>query len=281
MTESKGNATQDNLSMASSEEILFFRLSSAIEAIVFYVVIFNICPVLYRERKRSTFYERFSILFLLILLIVLIRFYDFLEDSLFRSMTKEQKLRFVIYIISTVDAMYEHSLVALDVEILLELSLVLYQELKLWILFIGLAGGLPITFLFLYIIVWETSKTFSSVFTLAICEGVIPALGVLILCPLIYITACRKKAVLSEDCLTRVKAITLINFVSFLGICLNLLLFLVNASIVMGDLVDALIKLVVCVSYLMAQPNHWAARLLLPSLNQETVEESVLSQEVM
>ena len=55
------------------------------------------------------------------------------------------------------EAMYDYSLLALNVEILLELSLVIYQELKLWMIYLGLAGGIPITFLFLYIIVWESS----------------------------------------------------------------------------------------------------------------------------
>ena len=123
---------------------------------------------------RSSFYERFSIVFLLMLLIITIRFYDFLEASLFRSMTRQQKLRFLLYILSTVgqlykqsglqrrlnvflEAMFDFSLVALNLEILLELSLVIYQEVKLWIIYVCLAGGLPITFLFLYIIVWESS----------------------------------------------------------------------------------------------------------------------------
>ena len=53
--------------------------------------------------------------------------------------------------------MFDFSLVALNLEILLELSLVIYQEVKLWIIYVCLAGGLPITFLFLYIIVWESS----------------------------------------------------------------------------------------------------------------------------
>ena len=107
--------------MVSSFDILFFRLSSAVEAIVFVVTIFNVLPIIYRARNRlynyikchhwpeklaifprSSFYERFSIVFLLMLLIITIRFYDFLEASLFRSMTRQQKLRFLLYILSTV-----------------------------------------------------------------------------------------------------------------------------------------------------------------------------------
>ena len=124
---------------------------------------------------RSSFYERLSIMFLLMLITIAIRFYDFLEASIFRSMTQQQKLRFLLYILSTVgefyssqqpvwssedgflEAMFDYSLLALNVEILLELSLVIYQEVRLWTIYTGLAGGIPVTFLFLYIIVWETS----------------------------------------------------------------------------------------------------------------------------
>ena len=41
-----------SMSMASSEDILFFRLSSAIEAIVFVSTIFNVLPIIYRARNR-------------------------------------------------------------------------------------------------------------------------------------------------------------------------------------------------------------------------------------
>ena len=118
-------------------------------------------------------------MFLLMLITIAIRFYDFLEASIFRSMTQQQKLRFLLYILSTVgefysstlsnqsglqrtsngflEAMFDYSLLALNVEILLELSLVIYHEVRLWTIYTGLAGGIPVTFLFLYIIVWETS----------------------------------------------------------------------------------------------------------------------------
>ena len=47
---------------------------------------------------------------------------------------------------------------------------------------------------------------------------------------------------MSEDCLTRVKAVILMSLISFLGMCLNLLLFSINASVVLDDLVDGLVK---------------------------------------
>ena len=88
---------------------------------------------------------------------------------------------------------------------------------------------------------------------------------------------------MSEDCLTRVKALVLINITSLLGMCLHLLLFCLSASVILDDLVDALLKVVsgsqsvltsllqlsVCVSFLVVQPGHWTASLLLSSLNME------------
>ena len=47
---------------------------------------------------------------------------------------------------------------------------------------------------------------------------------------------------LTEDCLIRVKAMILINAFAFFGMSLNLLLFSINASVVLDDLVDAVIK---------------------------------------
>ena len=44
--------------------------------------------------------------------------------------------------------------------------------------------------------------------------------------------------------MTRVKAIILISLISLLGMCLNLLLFSINASVVLDDLVDSLVKVV-------------------------------------
>ena len=46
----------------SSEEAMFFRLSSAAEAIVFFIIIFNVFPSLYSRRNRSAqFFFVFSL----------------------------------------------------------------------------------------------------------------------------------------------------------------------------------------------------------------------------
>ena len=40
----------------TSEEAMFFRLSSAAEAIVFYIIVFNVFPSIYSRRNRSRIY---------------------------------------------------------------------------------------------------------------------------------------------------------------------------------------------------------------------------------
>ena len=60
MTDSSENVknitTEDDpttsMSLNSTEDVLFFRLSSAIEAIVFMLAIFNVLPIIYRARNR-------------------------------------------------------------------------------------------------------------------------------------------------------------------------------------------------------------------------------------
>ena len=47
---------------------------------------------------------------------------------------------------------------------------------------------------------------------------------------------------LSEDFLLRIKTILLINTVAIIGMLLNLLLYSINAEVVMDDLIDAIVK---------------------------------------
>ena len=47
---------------------------------------------------------------------------------------------------------------------------------------------------------------------------------------------------LSEDFLVRVKVVLLINSVAIVGMVLNLLLYSLNAEVVMDDLIDAIVK---------------------------------------
>jgi len=192
-------------------------------------------------------------------------------------MSKEQKLRFLLYILSTVESMFEHSLVALNVETLLELSLIFFREGRLWIIYGLLSCGIPAGFLLMYIIVWESSGNMTGILGLALFEGVLPAVIVSIMASAIYVISRRKKNVLTEDCLIRVKALVLINAFAFFGMSLNLLLFSINASVVLDDLVDALIKLCIPISYLMVQHEHFASELILSSLN---VEQTPMEQVV-
>ena len=49
---------------------------------------------------------------------------------------------------------------------------------------------------------------------------------------------------LSEDSLLRIKIIILINLAAIVGMFLNLLLYTLNAEVVMDDLIDAIIKVI-------------------------------------
>ena len=46
----------------------------------------------------------------------------------------------------------------------------------------------------------------------------------------------------SEDFLVRIKTVLLMNMVAILGMLLNLLLYTLNAEVVMDDLIDAIVK---------------------------------------
>ena len=52
----------------------------------------------------------------------------------------------------------------------------------------------------------------------------------------------KKKMSISEDFLIRIKTILLINTVAMVGMLLNLLLYSLNAEVVMDDLIDAIVK---------------------------------------
>ena len=103
---------------------------------------------------------------------------------------------------------------------------------------------------------------------------------------------------LSEDFLLRIKTILLINTVAIIGMLLNLLLYSINAEVVMDDLIDAIVKVTtnkrtdrnkffikqlgVVASYILVQPFHMAAPFLLSSLNvQETAMESSIQPIVL
>lgn len=266
----------------TSEEAMFFRLSSAAEAIVFYIIVFNVFPSIYSRRNRSSFYPRLCLTYALILIIILIRFYDFLESNIFRAMGKDHKIRFLLYGLATIEAMFDLSLVALGVEILLELCSAMLSEKKRWVLYGMVAAGIPLAFLFLILIIWESKQQFDGVLGVALTESILPAIAVVFSTAAIYILARKKKMSLSEDFLLRIKTILLINTVAIIGMLLNLLLYSINAEVVMDDLIDAIVKLGVVASYILVQPYHMAAPFLLSSLNvQETAMESSIQPIVL
>jgi len=266
----------------TSEEAMFFRLSSAAEAIVFYTIIFSVFPSLYSKRNRSSFYPRICITYILILIIIMIRFYDFLESNIFRSMGKGHKIRFLLYGLATIEAMFDLSLVAMGVEILLELCNTILAEKRKWILYGIVTGGVPASFLLLILIIWESKQQFEGVLGVALAESILPATVVIIITIAIFMVARKKKMSISEDFLIRIKTILCINSVAMVGMLLNLLLYSLNAEVVMDDLIDAIVKLGVVASYILVQPNHIAAPYILSGLNvQETAMESSIQPIVL
>jgi len=259
----------------TSEEAMFFRLSSAAEAIVFFIIIFNVFPSLYSKRNRSSFYPRMCITYVLILIIIIIRFYDFLDSNIFRSLGKDHKIRFLLYGLATIEAMFDLSLVAMGVEILLELCNTIMVEKRKWVLYGSVTAGIPASFLLLILIIWESKHQFEGVLGVALAESILPATVIIIITLAIYVVARKKKMSISEDFLIRIKTILLINTVAMVGMLLNLLLYSLNAEVVMDDLIDAIVKLGVVACYIMVQPHHMAAPYMFSSLDvQETAMET-------
>lgn len=265
----------------TSEEAMFFRLSSAVEAVVSYIIIFNLFPNIYSKKTRSSFYLRLCITYALILLIIFIRFYDFLESNIFRTMRKGHKIRFLLYGLATIEAMFDLSLVALGLEILIEVCSTVLPEKRKWILFSLVAAGIPVAFLFIILIIWESKKQFNGVLGIALTESIIPAAATIVITIGIYIFARRKKMALSEDSLLRIKIIILINLAAIVGMFLNLLLYTLNAEVVMDDLIDAIIKLGVVAAYIFVQPHHIAAPYMLPCLDVEATQMETSTQPIV
>jgi len=266
----------------TSKEALFFRLASAVEAVVFYAVICSVFPNIYRRWKRCCFYPRLCITYVLILLIIIIRFYDFMESNIFRTMAKGDKIRFLLYGLATLEAMFDLSLVALGAEIMLELSSMMWSDTKLWVLYGVVTAAIPLCFLLLIMIIWETKKQFNGVLGVALTESILPGVAILITTISIYLLARKKKMSLSEDFLIRIKTVLLISMVAMLGMLINLLLYSLNAEVVMDDLMDAIIKLGIVNSYIIVQPTHMASPFILSSLNvQETAMESSIQPIVL
>lgn len=259
--------TSPPASSPSSSESLFLRFSSAAEALVLAAILCSILPSIIGKRKRSSFYWRMAVSYVLILLIIVVRFIDFVETNIFRSMSKAHKIRFLLYGLATLEAMFDMSLVALGTEVCLELCSFSLTTRKTWILFSIITAGIPAAFLVLILIIWESKGGFSGVLALALIESILPGLAVILITGLVWWQARRKRLALTEECLVRIKMMLLINVLALLGMLLNLLLYAVDASVVMDDLIDALIKLCVCGGYLLVQPSHPAAQHIFPCLD--------------
>jgi len=270
----------------SSEETLFLRIASAAEGLVLAAILSVIFPSIFKKRKRTSFYPRLAIAYSLIVLIIIIRFYDFMETNIFQKMSRDHKIRFLLYGLATLEAMFDMCLVALATEICLELCSTILAEKRLWILFAGITAGIPSSFLVIILSIWESSAGFGGVVATALVESVLPGLALLVLTGLVAFQARRKKLALTEDSIVRIKVVLLMNGVSLMEMLLNLIFYTLDTAVVMDDMIDSILKLGLCGCYILVQPEHPASPHLLTCLHTaevglgpvSTVQSSILQE---
>ncbi|XP_023322885.1 uncharacterized protein LOC111697210 [Eurytemora carolleeae] len=122
----EGNQTTGKPPGPTAEETLFFRLASAVEGITLYIIVTQILPSIYAKRHRFVFYVRLGLTYLCILLLIIIRFYDFMETQLFKVMNNEGKMRFLLYGIGPLECVFDLSLVCLSLETILDVNSALF-----------------------------------------------------------------------------------------------------------------------------------------------------------
>jgi len=249
----------------TGEETLFFRLSSAIEGITLYIILCQILPTLYLKRS---FYLRLAATYLLIVVILTVRFYDFLETNIFRSLDASVKIRFLLYCVGPLECIFDLSLVSLSVETILNITSAYVAEAKLWTLYIIFTVGIPAAFLLLMVVVWETNHKFKGILATAMIESTLPAVGTFVLLALLYWLARKNSGRLSEEQVYKAKLMVSVSVCEGLGVSVNLILYLIKAELVMNDVMDSLMKLGVCWSYILVKPGSWTEKHLLTSLNQ-------------
>jgi len=281
MTANTTTVTSVGMKAPSSIELLFLRLCSALEAITIYIIAVQILPNVYKKIHRSTFYIRLGITYLLIILLLVIRFYDFLETNIFRSMSNEDKIRFLLYVIIPLESMFDMSLVCLSLETLLDLSSTYLQDKKLWIMYAVFVVALPASFLVLMMTVWETKHTFTGELAISICGSVFPAVSIGILLISLYMVCRRKKETLNDDQIFRSKLLITANLVDTFSAVSVLILYVCKADLIMDDLFDSLMKFGVTWSYLLVSPGGWTERYMLTSLNQQHNSASSINHRIL
>ena len=85
--------------------------------------------------------------------------------------------------------MFDLSLAALGLELLLELLRYKLPPDRLWLLFAGLTAGLPGLFLIILAAVWESSRQVAVVLGLALLQSSLPALMICLSAPTILLLA--------------------------------------------------------------------------------------------
>jgi len=263
-------------------ETLFFRLCSALEGVTIYIIVLQILPAIYKKRNRSSFYSRLGITYILILVILIIRFYDFLETNIFQTMNDEGKMRFILYFIGPLECVFDLSLVSLSVEAIIDISATYISERNIWFLYLTIVVCLPIFFLLLMVIVWESAHTFRGVLNTALVEDILPAVATVVLLVLLYLLARRKASCLNQEQTFKAKLMVTLSLCETLGVLLNLGLYLAQAQIVLDDLMDSLMKVGVCCCYLVVRPGSLLEPHVLSSLHDKdrtTTNQNILREE--
>jgi len=258
---------REDVERLSSEETLFLRIASAAEGLVLAAILSVILPSIFKKRKRTSFYPRLAIAYSLIVLIIIIRFYDFLETNIFQKMSRDHKIRFLLYGLATLEAMFDMCLVALATEICLELCSTVLPEKRLWMLFVAITAGIPSSFFVIILSIWESSAGFGGVVATALVESVLPGLALLVLTGLVAYQARRKKLALTEDSIARIKVVLLMNGFSLMEMLCNLIFYSLGTAVIMDDMIDSILKLGLCGCYILVQPDHPASLHLLSCLH--------------
>lgn len=141
---------------SSYTETAILCLSSSLEGICFYIIIFRVLPALYRDRRASDQNLRLAIWFLIILINITINFYEFLEINVFRTTSWLHKVRFNFYFIGLIESIYAYGTVGLAVEPLSQLFQLAISRRQSWLLWALLSLGVPVVYLLATMITWES-----------------------------------------------------------------------------------------------------------------------------
>lgn len=141
---------------SSYTETAILCLSSSLEGICFYIIIFRVLPSLYRDRRASDQNPRLAIWFLIILINITVNFYEFLEINVFRTTSWLHKVRFNFYFIGLIESIYAYGTLGLAVDPLSQLFQLKISRRQSWLLWALVSVGVPVVYLLATMATWES-----------------------------------------------------------------------------------------------------------------------------